>query len=110
MQNRAYRNMLSIAVILLAAFFTTSSLLPIHEDLIEVTPAQLTPAKRAAIQWVDSNRDLLASLNDQSVELCRIGLARVQVFGAAGRGAGTERLQSDTGGFRYAHRVCGRVG
>ena len=74
MQNRAYRNMLSIAVILLAAFFTTSSLLPIHEDLIEVTPAQLTPAKRAAIQWVDSNRDLLASLNDRVWSFAELAL------------------------------------
>jgi aminobenzoyl-glutamate utilization protein B len=45
-----------------------------QEDSIPVEPAKLTPAKKTATEWIDSNRDRLASWSDQIWDFAELAL------------------------------------
>ncbi len=64
MQNSSGKRITATLCLLLVAFLGTGLETVADEDVIEVEPAKLTPAKKAAMDWVDSNEAPLASWSE----------------------------------------------
>lgn len=65
MQNPTSKWILATLGLFLTVFFGIGPETVARENVIQVEAAKLTPAKKAAMEWIDSNRVSLASWNDQ---------------------------------------------